>query len=47
MGYSGYGTEASTFHDSDFEMAPLRIINYDQTFYWMPYDVRKSESFMV
>ena len=47
MGYSGYGTEASTFHDSDFETTPLRIINYDQTFYQMPYDVRKSESFTV
>ena len=33
MNYSGFGTEASTFHDSDFETAPLRIINYDETFY--------------
>ena len=37
--YSAYGTEASTeartFHDQDFETAPLRIIKYDETFYKM------------
>ena len=43
MNYSGYGTEASTFHDNDFNTASLRIVNYDETFYKMPYDVRKSE----
>ena len=41
--YSGYGTEARKFEDNDFEAAPLRLINYDETFHKMPYDVCKSE----
>ena len=40
--YSGYGQEATTFYDKDFETAPLCIIKYDETFYKMPYDVRSS-----
>ena len=40
--YSGFGQEATTFYDKDFESAPLRIMKYDETFYKMPYDVRKS-----
>ena len=43
MSYSGFGTEASTFEDKDFETVPLRLINYDETFYKMPYDVCKSK----
>ena len=41
--YSGFGQEATTFYDDNFEAAPLRVINYDEAFYKMPYDVRTSE----
>ena len=43
INYSGYGGEATTFYDHNFEQAPFRLMKYDETFYKMPYDVRKSE----
>ena len=43
MNYSGFGKEAKTFYEKDFEAAAVRMLNYDQTFYKLPYDVRKSK----
>ena len=40
--YSGFGEQPTTFYEPNFATANVREIKYDQTFYVMPYDVRKS-----
>ena len=36
--FSGFGQKPVNFYDSNFEVAPFRMITYDQTFRGMPYD---------
>ena len=42
--YGGPSHQPVTFYDDDFEHAAYRILNFDQTFYKMPYDCRSSMS---
>ena len=41
--YSGYGQKPAAFGEANFKNAAVRTIKYDQAFYNMPYDVRKSK----
>ena len=38
--FSGFGTKAMTFFDENFTRAPLRKMNFDETYYKMHYDCR-------
>ena len=42
MNYGGSQQKPVSFYDDDFEEAAYRIMKFDQTFYRMPYDCRKS-----
>ena len=41
--HSGYGHKARTFYEPNFETAPFRFINFDETYHKMPYDARASK----
>ena len=40
--YGGKSQEPVSFYDESFETASCRLIKFNQTFYKMPYDCRKS-----
>ena len=42
-GFTGFGRKPSGFYDADYETAPCRVMNFDQTYHKMPYDCRRSE----
>ena len=41
--YTGYGLAPVEFGDEDFDSAPYRKIDFDETYAHMPYDARRSE----
>ena len=40
--YTGHDRQPASFKDPNFEVALIRLVNFDETFHKMPYDVRKS-----
>ena len=45
--FSGYGTKPVTFLEKSFLCAPLRKMNFDETYYGMHYDCRKSKHLLM
>ena len=42
QGFSGIGTTPKRIHDREFRSAPYRLVKFDETFYHLNYDSRKS-----
>ena len=47
INFTGYGEKPKSFYEQNFQEAPLRMINFDQTFYDMPYDCRESKCIVI
>ena len=44
--YTGYGQEPTKFYDKqNYHTAPCRIMQFDETFYKMPYDCHSHKAF--
>ena len=45
--YTGYGEEPTKFYDKEnYHISQCRIMNFDETYYKMPYDCRSRNNFV-